>query len=287
MMARSRSPVARAVSAAVLLLIVSTDATSDERLMIVQPGYPGSTEEAKGFVDRLRLEIRSQGGPVISVGSYHNREKSALAAAQVEKPTIGVVSLGFYLAHRKKLVLRPLLWSRPDEAYHILVKKGTAKTLEDLKGQSITGTPLVESEFVRRLVLSDSSVSAVVKSWKTHPIRLFSKGVRDVRRGRKRAVLLSERELNGVKKLRSAAELEVIHTTSGFPTGVVVAFGNPSRDRIGQAIMSALIGLESSDTGRDLLKTMGISGFTRIDARRLKAFEDAFDRVGPVDKDKE
>ena len=287
MRTRSRSLVAAAASVVAVLLVVSVDVAAAERLLIVQPGYPGSTEEAKGFIDRLRREIRSQGGPDISAGSYHNREKAALEAVRTEKPTIGVVSLGFYLAHRKALLLRPRLWSRPDEPYHVLVKKGAAKTLVDLKGRSITGTPLVEFEFVRRIVFSDASVAPVVKSWKLHPIPLFSKGVRDVRRGRKDAVLLSEREFNGVKKLPSTAELEVIHTTPSFPVGVVVTFGKARRDKLGNAVTTALVGLERSHEGRDLLKTMGISGFTRVDAKRLTALEESFDRGGSVGEGKD
>ncbi len=278
-------PRRRRTPALAALLAVAVGApllAGSERLVIVQPGYPGSTEEAREFVAGLVKFVGEHGGPSIAAGEYHNTEKGALEAIRRDRPTLGIVSLAFYLEHADALGLEPVLSSRPDEPFHIAVKSGRYTDLADLAGKTVTGTPLVEDRLVRRLLMAGADgkpVTPTFATWKLEPVKYFSKGIRDVTRDRKDAVILSHREYRGMKRLRSARELSVIHTTPAFPTAVVVTIGKPARrEKLAADLARALAALEKTEKGREILETMGISGFAPLDTARLESLEARYER---------
>ena len=249
-----------------LLLVVVFSGVSlcaADDLVIVQPGYPGSTAEAAAFVARLCAAVRAEGGPGIGAGEYHNNEQQGIDAIRAKRPTVGIVSLGFALKHQKSLALRPLLWSHPDEAFHILVRKDTLRKLGDLEGRTVTGTPLLEPEFVQRVLFADARTN-----WQSDGAKFFSRAVRNVVRGRRDAVLLSNREYRGFLKLRYAQDLEVLHTTEAYPTAVVVAFGARLSGKEETKLSAALKNLPNSIDGKTLLEEMGIAGFRAVDEER-------------------
>jgi hypothetical protein len=126
--------------------------SAEERFVIVQPGYPGTTEEATTFVADLSKAIAAGGGPKDLGGVYYNSAPEALKAIAGRPPSFGIVSLGFYLEHRKDLRLQPILSSKPLERFYLVTKKGQPVAPKDLAGQVVEGTAFLEKDFVARVL---------------------------------------------------------------------------------------------------------------------------------------
>src|SRR2546426_8188115 len=63
-----------------LLVRVHLKAAEPARIIIIQPGYPGSTRDAEGFVSQLADYVGGKTGLQGISGEYHNEEKRALSA---------------------------------------------------------------------------------------------------------------------------------------------------------------------------------------------------------------
>jgi len=289
--------------------------------VIVQPGYPGSTSLAKNFMAELAGALTRQGGPAGLQGSYYNETEAALKAIQQKKPSFGIVSLGFFLAHRKSLQLEAILES-PLERFYLAAKKGEPVSLKDLAGQDVEGTPFHEMEFVSRILFgpgagggpvspgsSDNRQAggqgeekgsaaggkenppsgglpfkpvADVKSWKATASAGFSRGIRNVSRGKARAVLLNARERKTMTNLTAGKSLQVFYQTERLPTALVVSLGKKGESAREGA--RALQGMKDSPEGRKLLVYMGIDGFVPVDLKLLERLMLRYKRDGEEEK---
>jgi len=166
-----------AIAAACLASCFSAGAEDAPTLVIVQPGYPGSTKDAEGFIRKLSAYVEEKAGLKGLFGEYHNDEKGALAAVEKLKPAFGVVSVGFYLAHRKDLGLKPLLQSKPGDNFVLVARTGELKDLAALKGQPVAGGPLHERGYLERVALAGKADPAV---WDSKPVLQASRALRDL-----------------------------------------------------------------------------------------------------------
>src|SRR6185503_19093175 len=199
------------VTLALLALFPGGPLAAAGNFIIVQPGYPGSTNEAEQFVSDLMSAIGKGGGPGDLKAEYHNDAQEALKAINEKRPQMGIVSLGFYLAHKEDLQLEPILASRPLERFYLASKKGSAVQPGDLAGKAVSGTPFQEPEFVARILFGPGAGggpvagggggggegkggAADVSQWKVEATRSSTKSIRDASRGKVAAVLLTERE---------------------------------------------------------------------------------------------
>jgi hypothetical protein len=250
--------------------------------MIVQPGYPGSTVEAEQFVSDLLGAIGKGGGPRDLQGEYHNDAQEALKAINEKHPQIGIVSLGFYLAHKEDLHLEPILASRPLERFYLAAKKGSAVQPGDLAGKEVAGTPFQEPEFVARILFGPGAGggpvgggakggAADVSQWKVEATRSPTKGIRDASRGKVAAVLLTEREKRALASLTAGQDLEVYYQTEELPTAIMVSLGK--KDAPAEGAAKALAGLKDNPEGQSLLALMGIEGFVPVGEQELAKFE--------------
>jgi DNA-binding NarL/FixJ family response regulator len=255
--------------AACLFLAPLPAAHGVERLVIVQPGYPGSTAEASSFISDLAAAISQAGGPELE-GEYHNQTEDALKAIARDKPRVGIVSLGFYLAQREDLKLEPLLESRPPQRFYLAARKGEAVQPQDLAGKTVVGTPFQEPEFASRILFG----GARVEQWKVEASASFSRAVREVARGKAAAVLLNERERQAMGELTAGKDLEVCWQSEELPAALAVSLG--PRGPQAESLAKALAGLEKTPEGQSLLSTMGIEGFTPIDREKLSRLEGRF-----------
>ncbi len=269
-----------ATCGAVLVLCGSLGAQSLD-FVIVQPGYPGSTDEASGFIGELSRALAGSGGPRGLKGRYHNQAAAAIESIETARPRVAIVSLGFYLGQRSRFRFEPLLESRPLERFYLAAKKGEGSKLDGLKGQSVAGTPLQEMDLVARILFGAGSAAAAdVKLWKVEPSAGSSKAIRDTARGKVKAVLLNEREHRVLGAYSAGRELEVIHTTEELPTALVVSLGG-EEEKPARAFAEALRRLPEGDEGRKLVATMGIEGFAPIDRERLAKLQERFDGGKP------
>ena len=77
--------------------------------VVVQPGYPGSTRDAEGFMSSFSnyLGKHSSLGPLS--GTYYNLPEEALSNLRTRAPGFALISLGFYLKYRRQFGFEALL----------------------------------------------------------------------------------------------------------------------------------------------------------------------------------
>jgi len=244
-------------------------------LLILQPGYPGSTKDAVGFVSQLCKAVTKLGGVSIGGGEYHNREKRGLETVELKKPAVGIFSLGMYLKHKKPLGLQALLVSDPERPYYVVARKGAFRDLQALKGKKVTGTPLTEPEFFERVLFSSGGAAGAspVSGWQTRAARSCTKGLRDLRRQRTDAVVLNGREYVGFLGKKKLDGLEAFHETRNFPLAVVVTIGRGLSDEEETQLVKAFEALGQSAGGKSLLAEMGIEKFTRTESEKFREYE--------------
>jgi len=257
------------------------------RIAIVQSGYPGSPDAAKGFLGTLTsyLERKTTMDGLSAI--YHNVPQNALADIARTPPRFGVVSLGFYLENRARLGLVARLETTPLERYLIMVRRGTAKSLADLDGQKVAGGALHEPGFVGSVVFP----RATIEDWKPEPTLRPSRALRKLTRGNYVALILNGREHRSFGALGKLEGLTKLAESEALPVALVVSFapdvrkehekgGKPKPakdsgeiDRRGDAFR----GLHDDTSGGEIVATMGCKGFVEVDARRLASIEKRFD----------
>ncbi len=271
--------------------------------VIVQPGYPGSTRDAEAFVGSLAAYLAEKMSLTGLKGEYHNDSRAGLDAIALLKPAFGVVSVGFYLEHREKLGLEPLLESGPSDNFVLVVREGEVKDLKALKGQLVAGGPLHELPFLHRVVFA-SPVEP--DSWDSKPVFSTSRALRDlVDRKKLAAVLLTGREYKAFAPLYQTKRLEKVAESDYYPPAFLVAFrpepGSPLEASRNDTVVQGKKALEAqkaseysveslrvkameqvkgvfSDLSRDLkgkklLETMGAEKFGEIQKDWLKELE--------------
>ncbi|MBI4601226.1 MAG: hypothetical protein HY721_04615 [Planctomycetes bacterium] len=260
------------------------------RMVIVQPGYPGSTKDAEGFLRRLSGYVEEKAGLRGLSGEYHNEEEPALKAVKGEgpgaagrRPLFGVVSLGFYLKHRAALGLRPLLEAKPKDSFVLVTRAGDVKDLEGLKGQPVAGGPLHERDFLERIALRGK---ADPSSWDLKPTLRTSRTLRDLAdRKKHRAVVLTGRDYRAFGELYRTKNLEKIWESEYYPPALLVAFGagpeaagpTAGGEEALERVKRAFSGLPRDPRGKEILETMAAEGFDEVPKVWLKEVEGRYD----------
>ena len=244
------------------------------RFVIIQPGYPGSTQDAKNFITTLSEYLDARAGLKGLTGEYHNEVKSGLRAIKEDRPAFGMVSIGFYLEHRKALGLVARLQARPKDRILLVARGGDVKDLAALKGEPVAGGPLHEKAFLERIAFAGK---ADVASWNAQPTLQASRALRDLAQGKKyRAVVLTGRDFEALGALYSGKTLEKIAESDYYPPALVVAFagagdaGKPgAKEPAGKAGVGkeenparekAEAGKEAKSTGKETERASGSVG---------------------------
>lgn len=278
-------------------------AADPPRMVIIQPGYPGSTKDAESFVGQLSEHLERKAGLQGLSGEYHNDAKRALTFLQEKNVSFGLVSLGFYLEHRQELGLRALLQSKPKDNFVIVSRMGELKDISALGGQPVAGGPLQEATFLEKVAFQGK---AKVASWDSKPVLFASRALRDlVERKKYSALVLTGRDYTAFKELY-AKTLEKIAESDYYPPAFLVAFHreetrrNEKRevdgtkkdpvekhsaesgpqllpDEVLKRVVRAFSGLSEDPRGKEILKTMGAEGFEEVHADWLKELEGKYD----------
>lgn len=290
-------------------------AESPPTMIIVQPGYPGSTDLAGPFMKKLTDYLGDRAGLEGLDGVYHNKEKDALEAIATKKPGFGVVSLPFYLEYRKRFQMKAFLRVKPGDNFVVVVGEGTVEKPSELAGEVVTGGPLHEAAFLERIAFRGK---AEVASWKQRPTTLGIRAARNLVRALERdrkptssAVVMTGREYRTLQELPYAKSLEKILESDYYPPAVVVAFhawpapageeASPAAtekkeeqdvDRVEEApqtasraladgavesVVRAFSKLSEDPEGKEILEEMGAEGFEKIPADWLKDLERRYD----------
>jgi hypothetical protein len=292
---RSRALLALA-SLSLLATLPLEAAGSGLRFAIVQPGYPGSSESASGFLDALAAYIEASTALGAVKGSYHNVPKEALEALEKERPHFGIVSLGFYLEHRRAQAMRPLLETLPHERFYVVSTAGKALKPADLAGKKVVGGALYEPEFLSKIVFPGAQGAV---SWDGEPTLRSFRALRRLEAGEIGAILLSGREHDSLEKLGRMKTLEKIQVSEYYPVALLVIFepraaageektdaGSTTKPLAGpqappagaeELVLEAFTKMASDREGKTILETMGCQRFGRIRARWLEELEKSYE----------
>jgi hypothetical protein len=249
------------------------------RFVVVQPGYPGSTGDAAGFLRRLAAYLEKKTGIQGLQGTYYNETKPVLAALKSSSTAsstaktgpagktsgpvaLGVVSVGFYLEHRHTFGMKALLESRPHDNFVVVARHGDLKKPADLKGEPVAGGPLHERLYLERTVFakrpgggvnesaenpSKKAPSLDIASWRLVPTLRASRALRNLLRRKKyRAVVVTGTDYRVLSQLYRAKTLEKIAESEYYPTAFVVAFGKAAAAATAETAEETLLSVEET-----------------------------------------
>jgi len=85
------------------------------------------------------------------------------------------------------------------------------------------------------------------------------------------AVLLNREQAGALGTLPFAADLEILHKSSSFPAGLFCLIPNRLPAARGESLVRALQELTKTDSGREALKSVRLSGFYKLEKSRLNS----------------
>jgi len=256
-----------------LLLIAATAHAADDPLtfVLIQPGSPGSSEEAAPLMARWAgyLSAHLPGRPRVN-GLYVNSLEQAKSVVQSKnKPHFAIVTLPYYLEQRGRHDLQPQLISRPggksDDRYRLLV--ATASPVANwraLKGD-VAGTLCYNADAVARLMFRQPSFAAL--PFRCQPTDRLLRGARQVVRGELSGVLVTDEQFTSLMALPEGKQLRLLHASELLPPPLVVTFGQP--DAALHGVIQALLGMKDDPTAKELLTELRTDGFGPLDLAGL------------------
>jgi hypothetical protein len=254
----------------VFTLLVQTWAKEPLEFLIVQPGQPGSPQEAQPVMDALANYLQGKLGSGVEVrGIYSNRLEEALDLLEKTTPSWGIVSLGFYAEHGERFHMKPLAASRPGgyqkDLWRLVVAKEGAEDWRALKGE-VKGTMLFEKMAAACFLFGEMPNRLPFTLTGTH--RPLS-GLRKMLRGRSAGVVLDRLQYEALKALPLADNIKVLKASKELPTSPVVWFGPPTQWT--EELASLLFKMQKDPEALNLVKLLQTEGFNPPD-RNLSTF---------------
>ncbi|MCD6306719.1 MAG: hypothetical protein J7M32_10600 [Deltaproteobacteria bacterium] len=240
-------------------------AGGDFDFAVIQPGQPGSPEEARPVMDALGCYIQKKLGlDRTPTGKYFNRVDPALGFLHNKRPAWGILSLAFYAGHAHELDMTPVAGTRPgghDKDLWRLVGSSRVPVTDwkRLKGE-VLGTMLFERQAAACLLFGIPADRLPFTLQGTfHPLR----SLRKVIRGAAGAAVLDRVQYASVQSLSLAREVTTIHMSRELPTSPAVWFGTPGvRTR---ELTGILLQMKGDRDAQHLLRMLQTDGFVPAD----------------------
>lgn len=235
--------------------------------ILIQPGSPGTTEEAAPLMKRLADYLAAQlpDRPVVK-GLYVNTLEAAQEAIARARPRVAIVTLPYYLERRAPYDLRPVLATRPggrsEDRYRLLIASTNPITnWRQLRG-TVAGTLCHTPQAVARMMFDTAQLP-----FRCQPTDRLLRAIRQVIKGELAGVLVTEEQQDSLTALPEGSQLRVLHETPAVPPPLVVSFGPP--DGTVQMIAQALEKMKQDPAAAELLKELRTDGFDSINFRAL------------------
>jgi hypothetical protein len=249
-------------------------------LVACAPGYPGTTEDAQPTMDELANGVtRAAGWSDERVAAvYHPTVEGGLEALSDDRAGLVLAPLAFYLEHRERLGLEPLLSvaqaAGAAETWSVVAKRGSVAGPESLAGWELAGMPGYSARFVRRVVLAEWGELPADVRVRFNP-RVLSV-LREAARGEKVAAILDRAQTDALASLPYADDLEVVARSRPLVGTVLCRLHGRLSDSAADELERAFLQLERLEGGRALLDTLRIQRFESLDAEALSRIERAF-----------
>jgi hypothetical protein len=268
----SRFPSALILSAAIFVVraLLVPSAAAGERLTVVAwaPGYPGTTEQAQPSMDELAGGVAAEMGiPLDEVEAFYHPELDLGRARLLgDDVAIAIVPLPVLLEYGEELKMRPLLTVElagvDQERWSLVAKKGAIASASDLSGWRLEGLAGYSSTFVR----------AVLSDWGTLPsdVEIAFNGrvvsvLRKAAKGEQLVALLDEAQAGALDRLPFGDDLEVLAKSGAVPSSYVCVVGDRLTEARAAQVTKALLALNDSGAGKELLSTIRVDRFGQLD----------------------
>jgi len=233
-------------------------------------------KQAKAAIEQMISTLEELGGfPKNTFAPVFTESLEACTElAHKEKPHFIIPSLGFYLKMKDDLglipVSQPRIKQKDFDIYRIVVKKGTYKDLEALKGKVLSGTILDDVAFLERIVFRSKIEPS--KHFVLKPSKVVLRTLRQLEKGKVDAVILTSQQFEALQGLDLAKEIEVIFESEKVPLPGVFAVRSTNAAET-EKFREALSKFCSSQNGKGFCELFGIDGFYPIGEAYYKAVE--------------
>ncbi|MFH1039103.1 MAG: PhnD/SsuA/transferrin family substrate-binding protein [PVC group bacterium] len=242
-------------------------------MVIIFPGGP-PREQVETYTDQF-VDIvagRMSLSPAAVNGHYFTDYPAALDFLKGHPDAFIISSLGFYLSRREVLHLIPLasveMSAGSGGRYYLMVKKGTAGALDDMKGKTIAGSTLFEDPvFLKKVVFGGKldPRSDLTLDPTSRPLS----AIRKAARGELGGVLLDDVQYNSLKALPLFEELAVIYESPRLPEVGLMMVDTSANRNMKEKLLHALTTLGETEAGAEVFSSFGMKGFSRIDPDSL------------------
>jgi len=247
-----------------LLSLCGHGEARDLDFAMLQPGQPGSSEEAQPIMDAMAKYLRKRANAENISGRYENRLSEALDLVRTSKPRWGIVSLPFFVRYAETLQMIPVASTRPNgrsnDLWRLMVPQATVDDWKALKG-TIQGTMLFEPDSAACLLfkLAPGSLPMHLEGT-SQPLMAIRKMTRGKSGGAViSGIVLDSPQYDALMALPVAQQLHVIHQSPELPTSPVVSFG-PVDDAV-RNLVRVLLDMKKEQEGQQVLQVLQTDGF--------------------------
>jgi len=282
----------RRSAVALLMLILAAMCAGDRaahalddpvQFLIIQPGSPGSSDEAAPLMTRLAdyLAARVPGRPIVKA-LYVNTPDAAERAVRTLNPRAAIVTLPYYLEQRVRHRLQAKLISRPggraEDHYHLLVSSaGAVADWRALHGE-VAGTLCFTADAASRLLFGRP---ASLLPFHCQPTDRLLRASRQVVSGELAGLIVTDEQYGSLMALPEGKSLKELLTTGPLPPPLVVTF--EPQDGASSGLTKALLEMKNDPTARALLAELRTDGFTPVDPAVIEQVQSDYARAaGPT-----
>lgn len=247
-----------------LLLNQPAAGADNMNFAIIQPGQPGTTQDAQPVMDALTSYLQERLNPEWEIqGIYYNKLSDALRVLENAPPRWGIVSLSFYVEFADRFHMHLLASTRPGgfdkDIWRLVTLKDNPQNWQDLHG-TVGGTMLFDSHAATLLLFGDDiHVLPFALQGTFKPLELL----RAVYQGSKAGAILDRIQFEAAKSLPCSADLKTIYKSPPLPTSPVVSFGPP--DQATRRLTRVLRHMSEDPNAAALLRLLQTDGFGPID----------------------
>lgn len=271
--------------ARLLVAAPGDDRSKTRDLLVCHVSEMGSKAEAKPYLDAFTAYLASRLGwdPKSVVARFESKRVRGLAAVRESPPGYATVPLGMFLELRAEAGMRPLVLAlvdgKTDERYRVLVRKGTGKSLSDLKGKLLTGDQVDDLAFLRRVVFAGALPPGepVDSYFKLKRAKRPLRAIRKVARGKADAVLVTDRQYESLKALPLFADLQIVFESALLPRLGLVWLEGQGSEAEARSLAEALIGMCDDDEGKSICENFSVQGFAPVPPGRFDELIKTYD----------
>ncbi|HOI11230.1 MAG TPA: PhnD/SsuA/transferrin family substrate-binding protein [Myxococcota bacterium] len=241
-------------------------------LVLCYPGGNVKTRDAEPSAKSMIELVEKLGGwPAGTFSSRFTSKVSECDAWMGEKPPFAIVSLGWWLAHAGDglvPLVQPKIKGATDEVFRVMVRKGTYKSLDDLRGKTVTGTPLVEPDFLMKVVFGGRFKAS---DFVLEPSNQALRALRSLNDREVEAVVVTAQQFQSMGALPFANLLEPVFTSQPIPLMGVVANEKTTTPEERRRFQKALTSFCGHKDGRQFCELFGIDAFVPANASTYDA----------------